>query len=245
VSAPLKYEFCWSALPPQAGRHWKLTVEGFEIEMATDRITATIESAMDTEDKLRGRAENIVDNLARATRFQENIDLVVTFKHVTRISSSGSEIALAVGAAMTTAVGKVSVTVLDANGTVAFSSLEAERMAITRLSERARHSVPLQRMLDHIEAYRGDPEKNLGPLYNILQVAETEFGGRDSAAASLGLPATELDELGRIANDRSILNARLPGRGTGPKRPATDLELAQCERVAKTLICSFANRIRV
>jgi hypothetical protein len=73
VSAPLKYEFCWSALPPQAGRHWKLTVEGFEIEMATDRITATIESAMDTEDELRGRAENIVDNLARATRFQENI----------------------------------------------------------------------------------------------------------------------------------------------------------------------------
>lgn len=144
---------------------------------------------------------------------------------------------------MVAAVGKANVLIQGQDGEVIFDSAADEFTAAKSLADRAAHNVRLQRMLDDMQRFYGDPEKKLAPLYDVLQAVETQFHGRDNVAPALKISAKDVQDLGRICNNRDIFNARHPGKGTSPKRPATAQELELCERVAETIIDRFAGTV--
>jgi len=240
-----KYEFHWSIAPDVlVGRQTKERIGRFEFEIGTDRIVARTEFTDAPKSDLRAEAAAIVSNLARAIAFQEKRQVTPALGNVTCTSDSGSaDIELSTSVSMVIAVEKVRVAVHGPDGALVFSSEEQEFQQIKMLADRAARSVPLQQMLDHIQVFYGDPTKKLAPLYDILQIAETQFRGRDGIAAALAIPTKDLERLGRITNDVGILNARHPGSGSGPKRAATTEEIAFCERVAETIIRTFAESV--
>jgi hypothetical protein len=108
-------------------------------------------------------------------------------------------------------------------------------------------------MLDHWARYAADPEGRLHPLYDVLQVAERLYAApreprkkrHQKIASALGMSSADLDALGDLTNNPTVLNGRHPGAAPGPHRIATDAEVATCERVARAIIENYAAKIVV
>ncbi len=94
-----------------------------------------------------------------------------------------------------------------------------------------------------MNAFRADREKGLAPLYDILEIVETEFDNRKKASDALGLQFDDLRRLAKIANDPTIRTARHPGQSPGTTRDIVPEELAHCERTAEAIIRAYAKRI--
>ena len=64
-------EFCWK-VEPARGRRWQkvYSTHGFHVEISGDHIFVRAESPTAHEGELRGRAEGIARNLARAMRWK-------------------------------------------------------------------------------------------------------------------------------------------------------------------------------
>ncbi len=110
---------------------------------------------------------------------------------------------------------------------------------------RAAIDANLRDLLDHWSRYAADPDGRLHPLYDVLQVVERLNGGRKEAAAALNMTKSELDDLGRISNDPTVLNGRHPGKSPSPHRIATEGEVNTCERVARAVIANYAATVPI
>src|ERR1700722_1393034 len=182
------------------------------------------------EPRLREQADEVARNVARSLCYElgDGFDLKYQGRHVLRDT------------------GQQSVTV-SFNLTVRPADFEAreaaerrERQAaqsrIVDLARRETIDANLRDMLEHWSRYAADFDGRLHPLYDVLQVVERLYGGRKKSAAALSVSETDLNDLGRISNDPSVLNGRHPGRAQGPHRTATEAEVNTCERVARSII---------
>jgi len=188
------------------------------------------------EPRLREQADQVAHSVVRSLSYElgDGFDLDYQGRHVLRDT------------------GQQSVTV-SVNFTVRPADFEereaAERRerqgAQSRIVDLARHETidtNLRDMLEHWSRYAADPEGRLHPLYDVLQVVERLYGGRKKAATALNVSEADLHGLGRISNDPSVLNGRHPGRTQGPHRIATEAEVNNCERVARSIIKSQATK---
>jgi hypothetical protein len=129
------------------------------------------------------------------------------------------------------------------------STLEFERQQVQErvfdLTRREALDPALGDMLEHWRRYEGDPDNRLHSLYDVLQVAERLYGNRKKIALALNVSVADLTDLGRISNDRTLINGRHPGESPGPHRIATEVEGSTCERIARTLIENYAAKVAV
>jgi hypothetical protein len=136
-----------------------------------------------------------------------------------------------------------------ADETADTDALERERETVHRnladLTIRASLDPNLRDMMEHWRRYAGDPDGRLHPLYDVLQAVERLYGDRRNAASALNVSYADLNDLGRISNDPTVLNGRHPGKSLGPHRVATETEVKTCERVAQALIAKQAAKITV
>ena len=165
------------------------------------------------EDELKGRAENIAKNFVRAMAHKEKRWLVPEFAHTKRTvqTPERSDIGLRLeeqlpGMRDEVSWTKISYVKLDAVLIEHSQNLGLDELI--RLSERARRSPSLQKMLDMQTAFYVDPEKKIAPLFDIVELIEAEYRGESGAAKALGISRKALEKVKRIANDPAIRTAR-------------------------------------
>jgi hypothetical protein len=215
-------------------------------------------SADDSEEQnLRKKADQVAHDLARSLSFEhsERFDVAYQGRHVLMPTGQQS-VSLMVRGTIGPAPSKMSDScefeVRDAAGNVTDSSaLQRERVrhaAQQRIAERAIRSAAdpnLRDMLDHWSRYAADPDGRLHPLYDVLEVASRLYHGREQVASALNISMADLNALGRISNDPTILHGRHLGRSQGPHRIATESEINTCKRVARAVIDSYAAKIEL
>lgn len=242
-----KYEFCFP-ITPKIGRTWpeKQTADGFEVECTNDELLIRGDSSDAAEDGLKAQAETLTASLLQAMGFEEKQPLAGGLARVKKTSPSQPTGIVLLPCDKMEMQDRVEFVMEASHGAdvcVVLDSRAVEAGKVTTLADRARRSPSLQRMLDYIGKFYGDPEKNLAPLYDILQIVETEFAGRKQAAAKLGIPFAALDALGRITNDCTIATSRQPGESSGPLRAITEKALSECTEAAEAIIRAYAARI--
>jgi hypothetical protein len=177
-----------------------------------------------------------------------SIKYASTVTSPTSTQTRNIEVGVSMPATLRISVGTLEIEIRDASGNI-IDSAELRRQAKEQEQQRrvvstaiaAAADPVLQRMLHHKARYVADTDGRLSALYDILEAAETEYVTRKAASSALGVPFKELDQLGKIANDPTIVNGRHPGQYKGDYRVASPSEVELCERVADAIIAARAN----
>lgn len=246
-----KYEFCWKVEPARQRQwHRRYSADEFSVEISGDHILVQADSGATQEDELKGRAENIAKNLVRAMAVREKRGLVLEFAHIKRTvqTPERSDIGLRLEEQLPEIRDEVSWTkirYIKLDAVLIEHSQDTGLDELIRLSERARRSPSLQKMLDMQAAFYVDPEKKTAPLFDIVELIEAEFRGESGAAKALGISRNGLEEVKRIANDPAISTARHPGQATAALRDITSDELRHCVRTTEAIVSEYAKQILV
>jgi hypothetical protein len=244
----VKYEFCWTVSPSRC-RGWQETIEidGLELEIVDDRVLVRTENADDPEEQIRSRAGFVVADLVRSMSLYEGLQLSHEFSYVKATPDSGLAhlgVDRQDGMVMSDNVAYTAFAYIKCDAVIVKSSERVNLQSILSDVTRLRRSQPFRSMVNFMIEFRADPQRKLAPLYDILEIATTEFGGRKEVAKALRLPEAMLGDLGRIANDPAIRTARHPGRNANALRDISAAELSECERTAEEIIRAFAGQIR-
>ncbi len=94
----------------------------------------------------------------------------------------------------------------------------------------------LDGMLKSFHQSRKDPDNELVHLYEIRDALSNKFGSKQNAINKLGTIKYEWDELGKLANDPRIKQARHRGKSAGALRDASTTELDKARKSAQLLI---------
>jgi hypothetical protein len=246
-----KYTFNFS-IKPGAAVDYAVTVSPFHAVLREATLALTTNADDSDEEKLREQADQVAHDLARSLSYERTERFLVAYlgRHV--IMPTGQQRVSASFQITVNPAPSVDFQVRDAAGSITDSTTlqrERERLAAQqRLVDRAIRAAAdpnFRDMLEHWARYGADPDGHLHPLYDVLQVAERLFGGRKQAASALHMSEADLDRLGRISNNPTILTGRHPGKSQGPHRIAADSEVNICERVARTVIEGYAAKIAV
>jgi hypothetical protein len=244
-----KYEFCWT-VSPKRPRSWQQTLEidGLEVEILSDRILVRCDSEDLSEGQLRIRAGEVVADLVHAMSFHESLRLNYEFSGIKTTLPDGfahQGLHASDGLEMQDSVTYEMYAYLKLGVVLVKNSDQVNLQDILADFGRLRNSRRYRDMLQFIGVFRADPDKKLAPLYNILEVAIKEFGGRKKAAKMLNLVGADFSYLAKTANDPTIRTARHPGKSAGIVRDITAAELTRCERIAEEVIRAYARRIPV
>ena len=244
-------EFCWKVEPARE-RQWRKVYpsDGFDVEISGDYIFVRTNSIDAPEGDLRGQAESIAKNLVRAMSDKEKGLLIPEFAHVKRTGQKheGRHIGVELEErlpAMADEVSWTKVSYVKLGAVLVEPDHDAQIDGIINLSEKARRSPPLQKILDMQSRFYADPEKRLAPLFDIVELVETEFRGEAGAAKALGVGRKALEKLKRIANDPTIRTARHPGQAVGVLREITPEELNDCVQTTGMVVHGYAKTVPV
>lgn len=242
-----RHEFRWVISPkPHRPIEGKKNEDGFEIEWKGDRLTIQSEYTDAPEDEVKQRAKTIATSQCHAMGYLLGQRLVPTLARTEHTPARGgsSDIGLPLGDNAAHMRDKVEVELCHGvDVVIAVSSDDVDFDKVLALAEKSRRDSTLKQMLDYIGKFRDDPEKKLGPLYNIIELAETKLGGEKGAPKSLDIKDNAWKKAKRTMNRKTILTSRHPGKGKQPKRSITDKELAHCIKVAEAIINSYASRL--
>jgi hypothetical protein len=244
-----EYAFTWALQPAGIVTYTFKEESGpFIIIVKTDRIEMRVCAPETHKDQLVREAGQLVSNLAKVLAAQYHVALQVGPQTIEtypsdRPASKDIEVGI-IGHILRASIGTLDPIVGDVSGNIIDSSemrrdreqQEQARRAIYLAAQAAQDSV-LSEMLGYRKEYECDPLGRLHHLYDILRVAQREYGGRKAAATGLHLSFDDdLDKLGRISCNPELTNGRHRGDSPGPHRPATSEEVATCERVADAII---------
>jgi hypothetical protein len=244
-------EFCWKVQPARE-RQWRRVYpsDGFDVEISGDYIFLRTNSIHAPEDELRSRAESIAKNLVRAMSDKEKGLLMPEFAHVKRTVEKHERGHIGVELeerlpAMSDEVSWTKVSYVKISAVLVEPDHDAQIDRIIDLSERARRSPSLQKILDMQSRFYVDPEKRLAPLFDVVELVETEFRGEAGAAKALGVSRKALEKLKKIANDSTIRTARHPGQAVGVLREITPEELNLCIQTTGMVVDGYAKTVPV
>ena len=99
----------------------------------------------------------------------------------------------------------------------------------------------LQRVLCSYENAVKDPEDELVHLYEIREALSAALGGDALARQALDISDADWRTLGRLANSEPIRPGRHRGSHSGALRDATEGELREARRIARSLIEGYLN----
>lgn len=135
------------------------------------------------------------------------------------------------------AVGRFDVIVHDAAGNVVSDTKAERKTREDAFAQRAANKAPkspiLRRVLASSRTAASDSANELVHLYEVRDALAEHYGGEKGARATLGIPASEWDRLGRLANDPAIAQGRHRGRKVGPQREATVDELTEVRSIVR------------
>jgi hypothetical protein len=245
-----KYTFNWKLVPSMAVEY-TISVPPFEAVARDNVLTLSVSGVAADEPNLLQQADQIARDLVRCFSYRLRKRFDIVYGGYQRQSPDRIDgFAAVVGARAFCLAGTVDVEVRDRAGNVVDSSAmrrerdqQATQHGLSDLTKRAARDANLRDMLDHWGRYVADPDGRLHPLYDVLQVAERLYKGREKAAAALNLVYDDVDNLGKISNNPTVLNSRHPGKAPGPHRIATEAEVETCERAAQAIIENYAKTI--
>lgn len=216
------------------------------VSIKRDRLEIRAYAAENEKDRLRQEAAALASNLAHTLGMHYHAAITLgppmlkTFH--AEPCSNRMDVAVTITGGQISMSGDLSFELRDAAGNVIDSSemrREEERRRKRRrtihLATRACEDPVLREMLEYRAQYEADPLGRLHHLYDILQVAERVYRGREGAADRLKLSLGDLRGLARIANDPNLTNARHPGESP-EHHPASVEEIETCERVADAIV---------
>jgi hypothetical protein len=231
-----RYTLYWD-ITPTTDAEYMLTIPPFEVKVQGNRLALTASVDPKDERELRKQADQVARIWARS----------LTYEHEERheVAYTGDLVIDPTGQRRLSATAQIIVKAVISPSDV--RKVERKReAALARAADFTRRAIlnsGLRDMLDHWYRYIADPDGRLHPLYDVLQVVERIYGGRKKAASALNMSEAELNDLGHISNDPTVLNGRHPGKSPGPHRIASEAEVATCERVAKAIIEKYASQV--
>lgn len=237
------YTFRW-ALDPSLPVEYSANIVPFDVFVRDTLLTLSAKANSATENHLQERAGHLSAAVAQTLTYLHGTRFVITCDGYDEETPNGRNLftSISLGASVSFS-GSADFELRDIAGNVVDSSAmrRNEEHKITQawlvdIATKSTIDVHLRDMLDHWSRYIGDSEGRLHPLYDILQVAERLHGNRSKAASALNIGSADLNELGRISNDPTLLNGRHLGLSQGPHRVASEIEVQTCERVAKAII---------
>jgi hypothetical protein len=223
----------------------KKNEEGFEVEWAVDQLVIRSDYTDEPDEEVKKRARAIAVSHCHAMGYRLGQKLTPALARIQRTPAprGTSDISLPLEDNAAHLRDKAEVELYHGfDLVVAVTSEDIDPDEVFRLAERARKDLTLGRVLEYIGEFRADPERKLGPLYDILRSAEKKFGNRAAAVRTLKVSRTAWDKAARILNDESIRTARKRGKSSKPLRDITDEELDHCIKVAEGVIDAYAAR---
>jgi hypothetical protein len=179
---------------------YTISVPPFEAVARDNVLTLSVSGVAADEPNLLQQADQIARDLVRCFSYRLRKRFDIVYGGYQRQSPDRIDgFAAVVGARAFCLAGTVDVEVRDRVGNVVDSSAmrrERDQQAIQHglsdLTKRAARDANLRDMLDHWGRYVADPDGRLHPLYDVLQVAERLYKGRENAAAALNLSPVKL-----------------------------------------------------
>jgi hypothetical protein len=134
----------------------------------------------------------------------------------------------------------------DALGNI-IRDTRAERLAfeenILKLFAQTDNQIPtVKTMINSYEAAIQDPKNELVHLYEIIDALKHHFVTKQNALSKLNFDETSWDRLHSLSNDEPLAEGRHRGSKTS-LRKATDAELEEARRIAKSLIVSYISKL--
>jgi len=253
-----KYTFNWNLSPSLSDEH-TVSVPPFEAIARDDQLSLSTSGSTADEPNLIRDADLVAHNLVRGFCYDLGKRFEITYSGYQRQSGQTTDCFVAVtGVGVVTLSGTADFEVRDEAGNIVTSSAmqrereqHARQQRLSVLARREARDANLRDMLDHWSRYESDPEGRLHSLFDILQVAERLYAGSwekravryKKIALALKMVEADITTLGGITNDETLLNGRHPGKSPGPHRIANEVEVANCERVARTIIEKYAETV--
>lgn len=139
-------------------------------------------------------------------------------------------------------VGSVDFRVTDKDGNVKVDSKRDRIESANSLSAliAAHRADPLTAaLLRSYNAAVRNQSNELVHLYEIRDALSAKFGGNTKAQTALGISASDWSVVGRLCNHEPLRQGRHCGRMSEALRDATDCELAEARRIARTMIEAY------
>lgn len=156
-------------------------------------------------------------------------------------------VAVSLGVAEMVVIGdKVDVVIRDPSGKI-IQDTKAERVAeharfLDLVVQKGSDAI-LQSLLRSYSAAVDDPPNELVHLYEIRDALAKHFGNKTAALAKLGIPESEWQRLGLLADEAPLNQGRHRGRHTGGLRDATHVELDEVRQIARDWIEKYARQL--
>jgi hypothetical protein len=236
-------EFRFGVKPTIPG-NWHTTVshDGFEIEIAADWIEARIEDVGHQESQ-RGRIEPFVHGVARTIGLKEKKRFTATLGSIAKFDARTNRrdtTAFLSGTALGTSTGHAEMVLRSSDGTIITDTRQERISGMLCFADSSSQDQTLTRMSDYLLEYYSDPGKRLAPLFDIIELADKSFGGRERAANALGISNRQMKSATGVMNNKEIRSSRHRGQALGNQRDPQPEEMRQCEAVAEKIVTEYA-----
>jgi hypothetical protein len=240
-------EFRFGIKPAIPGR-WHTTAnhDGFEIEIAEDCIEARIEDDGEPETQ-QGRIEPVIHGIVRHIGLTEKKRFTATICSLSSVDARSNRrdtTAFLSGIAVGTATGHAEMVLHASDGSIITDTRQERITSMLRFAESSSKNQTLTRMSDYLLEYYSDSGKRLAPLFDIIELAEKSFGGRERAANALGISNTQMKSAAAVMNNKEICSSRHRGQALGNQREPQPEEVRLCEAMAEKIVTEYAKIAR-
>jgi hypothetical protein len=231
-------------IKPTIPAHWRLTAshDGFEIEIAADWIEARIKDDGEPEAQ-RGIIEPFVHGIARTIGLAEKKRFTATISSLSRVDAGSNRrdsTAFLSGIAVGTATGHAEMEIRSSDGGIITDTRQERISGMLLFADSSSKDQTLTRMSDYLLEYYSDPGKRLAPLFDIIELAEKSFGGRERAANALGISNRQMKSATGVMNNKEICSSRHRGQALGNQRDPQPEEMRLCEAMAEKIVTEYA-----
>lgn len=137
--------------------------------------------------------------------------------------------------------GHVDFKITDKDGNVVVDTkrdrIKKKKKISDLVSKHADHDLVLSLLRSYEDSIR-DPNNELIYLYEIRDALSRKFGNSDKAISVLDLPKTKWKDFGKLCNKEPLKQGRHRGQHEA-LRNATDIELSEARKTAKTMIEAY------
>lgn len=219
--------------------------EGFEFLISNGKIEAKLDQEILTARKsLRNEFEEMLRHTLIGFEVAAHLPIVISAPNVIEVRADGSK--------TTVIEAKPGVAIADGwpadisgalrDGTVVDSAkarISEQQHFSSNAARYASNDLTFARMLRSYSAAVHDPEDELIHLYEIRDALQTHFGKKKKALSELDIHDEQWKRLGDISNDLPLTQGRHRGQNASGLRAATEDELNEARRIARSLIKAY------
>ena len=231
--------------------HVEITRDHYVLAIGDGKAEAKIDdTTFDADPEYRQKLHDALDARFLGAQLLSHKAYELSKPRMTRVDAAGRRHIFlhAEPAVFVTTFFPVDFRVTDQHGNVRVDTGQDRNENTRRMAELISAHINDPLLFSVTRSYRAavrDPNNELVHLYEIRDALAAKLGGKAKACAVLGVEQSAWDTLGRLCNDEPLRQGRHRGRKVGtPLRDATESELQEARRIARTMIENYAVTLR-